>query len=418
MRLTLALENLKELISLEVSTSMTLADFKAYIECETGIPVDEMIIFFQLNPLVGDDKILNEWGFQGDELIIVERRQKKKPVADPAPPSPPPPPENPFEAEIERLRLQISLDDDLKQRLLGAYPDLTPVINDPIKFKDKMLAIDKERRQQDRAIKDELLKLSTNPDDEDNQKRILEIIRQEQIAENLENALEHNPEAFGRVTMLYINVEVNGFAVKAFVDSGAQATIISPECADKCGILRLLDQRFKGVAKGVGTANILGRIHSAPIKVGTSFLPCSFTVIEGQSVDLLLGLDMLKRHQGIIDLKNNILVLGESQTSFLPESELPKDAFEEQGSTASTSDEPAKAEKPKEEKSKEEKPKEDKKKEEKPKEEKAKTAPQMPDFPEDKIKMLTNLGFSRDQALVALQLTDGNADLAASLLFQ
>jgi DNA damage-inducible protein 1 len=65
-------------------------------------------------------------------------------------------------------------------------------------------------------------------------------------------------------------MQVNGVPVKAFVDSGAQMTIMTHEFASKCYLTRLLDTRFAGMAVGVGSSRILGRIHQAPLKVRAS----------------------------------------------------------------------------------------------------------------------------------------------------
>ncbi|KAK2521559.1 hypothetical protein Q9233_010803, partial [Columba guinea] len=152
------------------------------------------------------------------------------------------------------------------------------------------------------------------------------ILEQQNIEENMTIAMEEAPESFGQVVMLYINCKVNGHPVKAFVDSGAQMTIMSQACAERCNIMRLVDRRWAGIAKGVGTQKIIGRVHLAQVQIEGDFLACSFSILEEQPMDMLLGLDMLKRHQCSIDLKKNVLVIGTtgSQTTFLPEGELPE----------------------------------------------------------------------------------------------
>ena len=39
-------------------------------------------------------------------------------------------------------------------------------------------------------------------------------------------------------------------------------TIMGAKTAERLGLMRLIDRRFAGVAKGVGTGKILGRVHT------------------------------------------------------------------------------------------------------------------------------------------------------------
>ena len=122
---------------------------------------------------------------------------------------------------------------------------------------------------------------------------------------------------------------MNGVPVKAFVDSGAQTTVISKKCAVETEIMRLVDKRFAGVAVGVGSAAILGRVHIAHMQIGSCVYNCSFAVLDGeQSIDLLLGLDMLRKHRMMIDLKNDCLHIGDADEMipFLSERDVPAHA--------------------------------------------------------------------------------------------
>ena len=170
-------------------------------------------------------------------------------------------------------------------------------------------------------------RLLLNPSDPEAQAFLEEQIRQKNVLDNHSLAHDVMPEGFTQQPMLIINLRVNGVPLRAMVDTGAQSTIISQRTAQAAGIMRLVDTRFKGTAKGVGTGVILGKVHITPLEVGGVHCSASFTVMEKDDMDFLLGLDFLRRFAAVVDLGANKLRLrmGDGKTaevSFLTDHEL------------------------------------------------------------------------------------------------
>ncbi|CDJ51411.1 DNA-damage inducible protein, putative [Eimeria brunetti] len=197
-------------------------------------------------------------------------------------------------------------------------------------MKGLMEFLEKEYEAQKRAERERFRRMQAiqrDPLSQEAQQFMLEELQQRRINENYSMAREHLPEGFGSVCMLYIDVAINGVPCKAFVDSGAQQSILSLAFAEKCSLASLIDKRFAGLALGVGKAPIIGRVHLAPLKLGTRFCPCSFIVLEDTKMQMLLGLDMLKRYQMVIDLKKNALIVEGEEIPFLSEAQIDKGLF-------------------------------------------------------------------------------------------
>ncbi|KAL8991556.1 MAG: hypothetical protein Q9177_000056 [Variospora cf. flavescens] len=312
---------------------MTIADLKAVIQSDSHISSQAQVLYHNGNELQDDSTQLGQANIKQDDmlgLLVRNQRSQPRPVNRTVGGTSQPNPRGPTSrsagsgSDAEMLRLQALGNPVILNQIRAQNGDLANAVNDSSSFSKVYEQMLRQQEENEAEKHRELALLNADPFNAEAQGKIEEMIRQERVIENLQHAMDHTPEAFGRVHMLYIDVEVNGHKVKAFVDSGAQATIMSPNCAEKCGIMRLIDRRYGGQAIGVGTARILGRVHSAQIKIDNLFLPCSFSVLEGKDVDLLLGLDMLKRHQACIDLRSGKLVIQDVEVPFLGEADIPK----------------------------------------------------------------------------------------------
>ncbi|KAJ3207334.1 DNA damage-inducible protein 1 [Dinochytrium kinnereticum] len=358
----------------QLDNDYTIEDVKALIEVDFGISITSQSIFHNGKELSNEKA--KDIGVAEDDVFVVRNSNTLAASSATAPSD-----------EVETIRNHILTNQHVLDNIRRTNAQLAESVKNPQDFRKLYLKLEAERRQAEERERLARLQLQiADPFDIDAQKRIEEEIRKEMIHQNYE------------VVMLYVNVEVNGHKLKAFVDSGAQATIMSTECAKKCNIMHLLDERFKGVAEGVGTAAILGRVHSAQIKIGKQHLPCSFTIMEGK-MEFLFGLDMLKRHLACIDLEKNCLRINSEEISFLPEHELP-DSVRESSlfSDGSKSKQDGAAESLPEQATS------------------SSLAPETPSGP-NPVQKLMDLGVSREKALMALKQTNGDVDIAASLLF-
>lgn len=159
-------------------------------------------------------------------------------------------------------------------------------------------------------------RVEQNPYDIEAQKQIEEMIRQRNVNKNMNDAFKNAPEILKTTTLLFVKVFINNVMITALVDTGAQTSVMTEEASEKCNIGYLIDKRMVGTAVGVGITKIIGKIHLTDVKFGSKIYKASFTIIEKNPsspspIEFIIGLDILKNLNCIIDLRKMVLILGD-----------------------------------------------------------------------------------------------------------
>ncbi|KAI9317292.1 hypothetical protein BX666DRAFT_169923 [Dichotomocladium elegans] len=98
------------------------------------------------------------------------------------------------------MRQHVLRDPRLLQQLANTNPELArAALHDPARFSAMVQQLEASRRQAEQQRMEMTAGHSDDPFDIEAQKRIEDAIRQENIAANLEAAMEYNPESFARV---------------------------------------------------------------------------------------------------------------------------------------------------------------------------------------------------------------------------
>lgn len=192
----------QDLLSLEIPSDTTVGLLKESVQAEVQVPKSSQHLYHNGQLLADDSKTMEQLQIgDGDMLALAirhagsrglptEGRGQQQPSRRPTAGQP----QARVEQDPEVIRLQLLGNPQARQEALRVRPQLAAVIDDRQRFaQEYRQMMDQERREQMMRSR-RIAELNADPFDVDAQMRIAEMIREEAVQENLQNAIEHNPE--------------------------------------------------------------------------------------------------------------------------------------------------------------------------------------------------------------------------------
>jgi DNA damage-inducible protein 1 len=175
---------------------MNVGTLKESIQAESQIPKTSQHLYHNGQLLSDDSKTMEQLRIGDGEMLAlhvrdtVRAQQSQPPRQQPgsqargAPGVPDP----------ETIRLQLLGNPELRQQAISQRPELADAIESPERFAQALQRMQDQEREEQNRRRQQIADLNADPFDVDAQMRIAEMIREERVQENLQNAIEHNPE--------------------------------------------------------------------------------------------------------------------------------------------------------------------------------------------------------------------------------
>lgn len=182
------------LLTLEIFPDMTLATLRESVQAETNVLPTSQHIYHNGRLISDDSKTMEQLQIGDGEMLAVHVRHMQGSTGLPSQPRRQETRRRQPGHDPEVVRLEILGNPALRQQLQRQSPELAAAVDDPALFA-RMFQDSLDREQRERLERQrEIDRLNEDPFNIENQRRIEEMIRQERVMENLQNAMEHNPE--------------------------------------------------------------------------------------------------------------------------------------------------------------------------------------------------------------------------------
>lgn len=183
---------------------MTVADLKAVIQGETSVSATLQALFHNGQQLVDDAKTLEQCQIQEQDMLeMLARSSQPESHETPRPGQGPgdsrtsrtsDPPSGSRQVDPEMIRQQALQDPRVLAQIRSSQPELADAVSSSTRFLEVFQELQRRQAGFDAQEQEQLALLNADPFDVDAQRKIEEMIRQERVMENLQEAMDHTPE--------------------------------------------------------------------------------------------------------------------------------------------------------------------------------------------------------------------------------